>query len=231
MSTEFLTKRKVIIATAAILALGGGVWGVVAMTGGKKSSLPKELQNAIKADANDPGKLMATAWAAAEKGNLTEAQRHELFHSVHTAMDEQMNKRIETYFAAAPADRNAILDRDIDEMQTRMKDWQKNHPPGSQDPNHRGFGGNRPGGPGQPNAAGTGTTGANANPGGPPGGPPGGGFGDRHGPPTREQRKDHFESRNPDEHARRMAYFNALHARAQQRGIQLPMGPRGGGGR
>ncbi len=30
------------------LILGGGVWGVVALTGGKKSTLPKDLQQAIR---------------------------------------------------------------------------------------------------------------------------------------------------------------------------------------
>ncbi|MCO6436037.1 MAG: hypothetical protein J5J06_03015 [Phycisphaerae bacterium] len=50
---------------------------------------------------------------------------------------------------------------------------------------------------------------------------------------TQQERKEQSESRNPDEMARGMAYFSAMRARAQERGIQMPGGPgfgRGGGG-
>jgi hypothetical protein len=172
-----------------------------------------------------------------ESGKLNDQQRHELWGDVHNAMEQQMEKRMDTYFAAAPAQRTAILDQQIDEMQARMKEWQQRRTQDGQtprDPNSRRLGDRTrrpeaPGTSGRPAAAPGGSPPpANAG-GGPGGGPGGGGFrGDRHGPPSREQRKDHFESRDPDSRARRMAYTSAMQARAQQRGIQMPMMGRGG---
>ena len=58
---------------------------------------------------------------------------------------------------------------------------------------------------------------------------------------SRSERKERSESRNPDQMARRMAYFSALQKRAAERGVQMPFGrggrdggpgrggPRGGG--
>lgn len=53
-------------------------------------------------------------------------------------------------------------------------------------------------------------------------------------PPTQAERKSRSESRNPDQMARRMAYFQAMQNRMKERGIQTPgFGPggRGMGGR
>lgn len=230
MSLSTAAKKKAMIAGAAVLVLGGGVWGTLALTNGKKSSLPSDLQKAIKAGADDPGKLMEQVRAAVDTGKLTEEQRHELFRSVHDAMEKQMDKRLDEYFVAAPANRTAILDRHIDEMQARMKEWEQRRAQGAPEPRDgtAGGSGDRPRRSEQAGASG-------GSAGGPPsagGGPGGGGFrGDRHGPPSREQRKERFESRDPDSRARRMAYFSALQARAQQRGIQLSGPMMGPGGR
>lgn len=45
---------------------------------------------------------------------------------------------------------------------------------------------------------------------------------------TRQQRKARAESRDPDRAARQMAYFSALRARAEERGVRMPFGPGGG---
>jgi hypothetical protein len=45
-----------------------------------------------------------------------------------------------------------------------------------------------------------------------------------------QERKTRSESRDPDAMARRMAYFQALRARAAERGIPMPSGPGGGPG-
>jgi hypothetical protein len=162
-------------------------------------------------------------------------------------MEEQMNKRLDAYFATTDEkQRLAMLDRDIDEMQKRMKERQQREAQAGRTggPNARGPGGGGSGGsPGA--ASGTGGSGGGTGvargpqasggaPGtaGPGGGPPGGWRGG--GPPTREQQKMRTESRDPDQSARRMAYFTALRKRAEQRGIQMPMfgrGPGGPGGR
>lgn len=48
---------------------------------------------------------------------------------------------------------------------------------------------------------------------------------------TQQERKERSEGRNPDQMARRMAYFSAIRARAMQRGIDMPRGRGGPGGR
>ena len=236
MDISFLGKRKVLLAGAAVLILGGGVWGVVALKSGTKSKLPKELQQAIKAGTNDPSKMREVIHTAMQNGNLTEEQRHELFSSVHGAFEQQTNKRLDEYFAAVPANRQAILDQHIDEMQARMKEGQQHRPQGVQGAagaNDRGRSGRQRSN--APAATGGSAPGATPSAAGAPG--PGGGGnpgfrGDRRGTRTHEQRKDHFESRSPDDHARRLAYFTAMQARAKERGIQMPSpGGRGGPGR
>ncbi len=232
MSTEFFRNRKVLIATAATLVLATGVWGVATFSRGKKTTLPKEIVQKIKAESNDPGKVMQTVHEAMDRKDLTEEQRHELWQNVHNVMEARMDQRMNDYFAANETQRKAILDRDIDEMQARMKEWQQRRAQRERDGATRGPGST--GGPGggqrggSPAVAGgrPGGASASAAPGPNQGGPRGG---DHRGPPSRDQRMRRTQSRDPDQAARRMAYFTALHARAQERGIQMP-GPMGGPG-
>lgn len=226
MSAAFLGNHKVIVAATAIIILGGSVWAVIAATGGPRSTLPKDLSvGAIKKDAQeDPHAPFERVHEAARRPDLTDEQRHELFENLHAATEERMNQRLDKYFAANASQRKAILDRQIDEMQSHMREREQaraereraNTAAGTSGQQARGAGGAAAGAPG--------------------GGPGPGGIGPdgrRHGPPTQEERKMRSESRDPDQMARRMAYFTALRKRAEERGIQMPaMGPpRGPGGR
>jgi hypothetical protein len=238
MSTEFLHNRKILIATIAVLTLGGVTWGVVAIAKNRKTAVPKEFTvDAMKAKSQDPGKVFEQIHQAMNRTDLTEEQKHAIRENAREVMEAQMDKRMDQYFTAtSDSQKQVILDEQIDEMQAHMKDWeqrraqwQKDHPGETRGP------GGGPGGPG-----------------GPPGGPPGGGSagsttgqsggpnagpGDRHGPgqhqpgAERQHQKMRTESRDPDRSARRMAYFTAMRQRAQQRGIQMPGfmgGDRGG---
>ncbi|HOW18629.1 MAG TPA: hypothetical protein PLC79_06295, partial [Phycisphaerae bacterium] len=168
-----------------------------------------------------------TVHEAMSRPGLTEEQRHELWQSARTAMEAQLDKRIDEYFAASDSQKQVILDRQIDEMQSRMKEWQQRRAqweqqgrPGAARPD----GGPRGGGSAASGGGSGGGPGAAPAAGGPPGGPRDG----RHGPPSREERMRHTQARNPDQAARRLAYFTALRKRAEQRGIQMPFGPPGG---
>lgn len=219
-------KRELVFATAGVLVPGGGVWGWTAWRGGERSTLPKELSvRSLQAKASDPGAVFEEARKAMEAGNLTEQQRHELWSNVHTAIEARMEQRLDEYFAAGdPSARKALLDRHIDRMQSRMKEWEKRRTEREREGGARPDRGGAPGSgdrrEGRPEGFGSGS--------GPGGAPPGGPRGEWRppGPPSREQRKMRSESRDPDQSARRMACFTALRQRAKERGIELPrMGP------
>jgi hypothetical protein len=225
MSTGFLSNHQIAVISAIVLALGAGVWGVVARSNGKVK-LPKDLSvEALQTESADPGKVMERVHQAMAGGNLTEEQRHALWQNARTVMEAQMDRRMDEYFIAPAAQRQVILDRHIDEMQVRMREFQQRRTQWEQDRAARGP-------QNSPNAAPAGTAnrglvaGGAAPPGPPPGGPgagPGPGHGGDHsGTPSREERKMHTESRDPDRSARRMAYFTAIRQRAEQRGIQMP---------
>jgi hypothetical protein len=131
-----------------------------------------------------------------------------------------MDKRIDEYFAAAtPAQRNAVLDRQIDEMQARMKEWQARRAQHANDDH----------GPGDRGPRSTPTASANRSSAQPASGGtttarPAEGRRGMHHEPTRQERKTHSESRDPDKAAKRMAYFAAMRQRAEQRGVQMPFG-------
>jgi hypothetical protein len=229
-----LGKRKILLVPAAILVLGASVWGVAALAKGKKTTLPKEFSvAALKAVSADPGKVFARVHEAMNRTDLTDQQRHELHENVHQVMEAQMNERLDEYFKAPASDRQAILDRQLDEMQAHMREMQQRY--GQSGRPNRGDD-RRQNGPGDAGPAATGTGGPNVA-GGPngAGGGPGQGWHDRHhGPSTRQERKLHSESHDPDQRAQMMAYRTALRKRAQERGIQMPFGmgpPRGGMGR
>jgi len=228
MSTSFLKSHRALFATAGILILGCAAWGVVSLTREKGPAVPKDFTvEALKAKSEDPGQLFEQVHQAMNRTDLTEEQRHAIRENVHTVMEVQMDKRLDEYFAAAQPQRQAILDRHLDEMQAHMKEWQQrreqrqraeNRVPEEQRADHQ-----TPGGPFPGRAGGQAADGRS---GGPPGRP------DARGPRqhTREERKQRSESRDPDKSARRLAYFSALHQRAEQRGIQMPFGPGRGRG-
>src|SRR5207244_3593020 len=151
---------------------------------------------------------------AMDRKDLTEAQREEIRHNAWAAREARMEARMNEYFGAPANQKQAILDHQIDEMQAfmakRRAEWDQRRAAGSQP----AWGG----GPGNANA------GSNGNQNGQNGGGQGRGGG-------REQRKNRSESQDPQQQAKRMAYFSAMHARAEQRGIQMPSWGGGRGGR
>jgi hypothetical protein len=216
-------RRKIaVISLAALVLVACGAWGVVHLAGKDKGpDVPAEFTvEALKTKAQDPGQMFEQMHQAMQRTDLTEEQRHAIHENLRAVMEVQMDKRLDEYFTAPPAQQKAVLDRHLNEMQTRMKEWQQRRA-------ERG----EPARPGEPRpgsgqAAGSPPPGPGAQAAGAQGGRPGGPDG-RRGPPTREERKTHSESRDPDKMARRIAYFTAMRERAEERGIQLPFGPPG----
>jgi hypothetical protein len=185
---EMKSRKPLIIGGVALLLLVVGMgW---ALSGGTedepKSTLPKDLSvESLKAQAEeDPGKLQETI-EQSENEDLTEEQRRELHGNVREVFRSMMDRRVDEYFTAAEEDRQAILDRHIDEFQERMKEWEQRR---RERQERREQDGER-----------------------------------RRGPPdwrrsqTQEERKAESESRDPDDMARRMAYFSAIRERTRTR--------------
>lgn len=138
------------------------------------------------------------------RADLTDQQRGALREQMREAWQARMDTRLDEYFNASESDRSAILDRHIDEMQADWQDEQRRREQRRAEE-------------------------AAASPQTQPAGqrPPRPNFAAM----TQQERKARSESRNPDRQARMMAYFAAMRARAEARGIQIPMGPgRGPGG-
>ncbi len=224
MSTSVLRNRKTLVAAAGILLVACGAWGYMSWAKDKGPAVPKDLTvAALQAKADqDPGKVFEQVHQAMDRKDLTEEQRHAVWENAHQVMEVQMDKRMDAYFAATtPAQRNAVLDQQINEMQARMKEWQARRAQHGNDDHG-------PGDRGPRSAPAARTSGASAQPGTPAATarPADGQHGPRH-EPSRQERKSHTESRDPDKSARRMAYFAAMRQRAEERGIQMPFG-RGG---
>ncbi len=205
------SSRTWALAGVAVLTLGGTVWGLLSWTGDEESDLPAELtvENLKAQVKEDPGKAMETLREASRREDLTDEQRREVFSNLREVWQTQMAERVDEYFAAADDEKEALLDRHIDEFQERMKEWSQQREKREQERKeaeekadsddaddkesvrermHRGFGSR-----------------------------------------TQRERKEHSESRDPDQSARMMAYFTAMRARANARGISM-WGGRGGSG-
>jgi hypothetical protein len=136
---------------------------------------------------------------------LPPEQRRQLFESGRERFRQQMMQHIDEYLNVPPAQRNAILDRHIDEMEQRMRQWRQS----------RGQGGPRPG--------------AGRGPGGPPGprvasagsiGRPRGPRGPAFTPEQRnERRRRRLDATTPEQRAKVSEYIRAIRERRKERGL------------
>ncbi len=199
-----LKTRRVSIGVVVLVVAGGiTVWGMT-RSSAEQSTLPEELSVAsIKSQMSEGSDQLRQTMRAQE--DLTDEQRQELRRNMREAMGSMMTERVDEYYAAAPEEKDAVLDQHIDEFQERMKEWRKRREERRQEQGddadqernreewRERMRGQRGGG-------------------------------------TSEQRKSRSESRDPDQMVRRMSYFQALRRRMTERGIEMP-GGRGGWGR
>ena len=105
----FSSPKLLIVASAALLALGAGVWRFALRSDDAPSSiLPDSLSvDALKARAADPRTLRETMRETMQSGDLTDEQRRELRRNVRQVFDESINERVSGYFDASPAEQTA----------------------------------------------------------------------------------------------------------------------------
>lgn len=201
---------RILAGVMLLLAGGAGVWAMARGKPGPASTLPEELQPAAfqAASAGQPGELEKALREAMQRDDLTEEQRRELRGNMRELMESMMQQRVEEYFAAAPEDKDAVLDRHLDDFQQRMQYWREL---GEQRRRERE---SRPEAERQAEDEERREEWAR-----------------RRGSQTSDQRQARVEGRNPDQMARTMAYFTAMRKRADARGISMPMWGSGGGPR
>jgi hypothetical protein len=186
---------------------------------------------------------------------MTEEERLALWERMRQVHEEEMNRRVNEYLDAPEDQKEAILDRHLDEIAARHERWRGERERRGEGENGEGGGrrgdGGDAGGPPPPDGAGpppdgqngqggggtgqgSGSGGAGGNGvaqgGGPQGdGPRPGGRGGWHGP-SKQARKAHMEGTNPDSMVRHRQYMEKLRARAKTRGMEFGPGPGGRGG-
>lgn len=198
--------RLLILVGVGLLGLSAGVWGLVSWTQRDTVRLPKELSaGALEAASANPGEMMQRVREAMQRDDLTDEQRRQLRANMREVWQERRRAQLDVYFAASSeAERQRILDEQIDQMQARMREWQQRR---AQWERERGARRDQAGRPDRPDRG-------------------------NWTPPTRAERRERSESRDADEMGRRMAYFSALRKRMEERGIEAPFGPgRGPGAR
>jgi hypothetical protein len=185
-----------------------GIGAAVLVTGAVSAYYFGGVGKPAKATPPDPNVLIARL----EQENLSEEERRAAREQMREAMQARMDTRLDEFFNAGEADRQAVLDRHLDEIQKEMAEFEKRRAEwekrrqereaaAASDPNRD------PNAPREqrwqrPNMAAM----------------------------TPQERKERAESRDPDRMGRMMSYMAALRARAEQRGIQMPQwGPPGGG--
>jgi len=146
----WMTSRRVwlVAGSGLLVAAAAGAWGLSSRTGHAPdpTGLPAELsrENLKAQSAADPDKLRETMHETMQRTDLTEDQRHEIMRRMRELWQAEFDKRINEYMNAPPDQKNAILDKHLDEMQKRMKEEearrQQEHaqrPPTTQPSQHR----------------------------------------------------------------------------------------------
>lgn len=176
------------------------VGGVLALGAGTWG-ISAHFKTPPKPEPVEPVKL----FEAMRKPDLSDKERDELRHKMREAFEARMDARTDEYFNASEDERAVVLDQHIDEMLKEQEEREARRKERDE----------REGQPPPPEDPGAGPTSR-----------PGRGPRDM----TPQERKTRSETRNPDQMARRMAYFQAMQARMAARGIQPPHGPGGRGG-
>ena len=215
MSASELITSKGFIVVGALLLSGVGVWAYTGYTAQPESTLPEDLQvEALKKDVEDPSKMMDKMREARNRDDLSEEQQRELRDNVRSVFEETMNRRMDQYFTAAPEEQTALLDEQIDQFQEMAADWERRREEWRKEREAR----DKERAENKEAGKEDGEQDRRQE------------WRDRMANMDRTERRERSQSRDPNQTARRMAYFNAMQKRAAERGVKMPFGRGGRGG-
>ncbi len=180
---------------------------------GKKPGveLPEELtvEKLREVAKEQPHLARASVREAMRSEELTEEQKRAVMRNARRVMMERIGERIDEYENAPEDQKEAVLDRHIDEFAKMREQWAKDREARRKEREANGETEEQ-----QRESMRWRFTGGQ----------------------TRGQRKARSESRNPEASVRRISYFQKMRSRAEARGIEMPGrggpgGSRGGGDR
>ncbi len=197
-----------VIVAVAVLAIGGGAWALVGRSDSAdaKPKLPEELsvESLKKQITEGEGRIGETMRKTFQRDDLTDEQRRLAGRNMRRVWTDMMDERIDAYNNAPEDQKEAVLDKQIDEFIERMERMREDR---ARRQKEREASGEEPETDEQRRER----------------------FRSYRGSQTREQRKSRSEARSPDESARRMAYMMTARKRMQERGIEMPGGSHGRG--
>ena len=198
-------KKKMLAASIVLLLLMGLGWALLPPGVDPQVAKVTELQQKLfgeQSKVSPEERRQAYGELRQESEKLSPEQRDKLMRDNPPPFARQMQKNIRDYFELPAEQRTAELDRRIDAMEARRREFEK----------QRGKSGDRPGG-----GSGFG------------GGPPGG-FGGNRGAmdPQRRQgmAKRMLDNTSPEDRAMMGEYFRQVQDRRKQRGMAPFPGPR-----
>lgn len=209
------SKSVVGLSAVGVLVIVGGVWAIASRSGTPAPSpdgvlAEYSVENLKKVSEQDPGKMAEMMGSLFDREDLTEEQRREIRRNMERTFEDLLDKNINEYYAAqTDEEKTAVLDRQIDQFQERMKLWEerRREREAADAERSKTAEGEKP----RESREERGRRMWQSQ--------------------SRDERKARSESRDPEQSAKRMAYFAAAMKRAGARGISMPMGPGGGGGR
>lgn len=213
-----MRKRMIgILSAVLLLVVGGVVWAVFGREDPAVQKV-KELQKEAFAGNGPPSREKMEEFRQAMH-ELSPEQREKMHEGMRSGFERRMNQQIAGYFALPAAQRNAYLDKQINDMEKMRKEMEARFAKQRQG---QGQGQNRTGPPqGQLGAGG-------GSPQGPNAGGPGGGGRNRTPEARMTRRNARLDSATPAQRAQRTAYFAALQKRRIELG--LPAFPQHGHG-
>ena len=151
-----MSKRKITVGVVAIILLVvGSVWALRSRTDPQVEKVKQLQAEAFKPGTTPEQRRQNFDLVRQEMDKLSPDQRREVRDQMRQGFQRRMDQQIKEYFALPPKERTAYLDKQINEMEKRRKEWEARRAQAGQS----GLAG-RAGGQS-----------ANAGAGGPPGGP------------------------------------------------------------
>lgn len=127
--TTSSAKSYLLLGGLCVAAVAGGSSVAMLTRGNKADAVPSDLTvESMRAQAKEatPGQMFDKMRETMQRDDLTEEQRQKVRDNMRQVGREMMEERVEEYFAAATQeDKNAVLDRQIDEFMKMREEWEK----------------------------------------------------------------------------------------------------------
>ena len=120
-----MSKRKITVGVVAIILLVvGSVWALRSRTDPQVEKVKQLQAEAFKPGTTPEQRRQNFDLVRQEMDKLSPDQRREVRDQMREGFQRRMDQQIKEYFALPPKDRTAYLDKQINEMEKRRKEWE-----------------------------------------------------------------------------------------------------------